>query len=71
MFSVPSERKYEEKGGPGITQILDTLRGSEDALKDRTHFLDAHLLFWLLAAPGGHAKNFSLFLEPHGRFRLT
>lgn len=71
VFSVPCERKYEEKGGPGITQILDTLRGSEDALTDRTHFLAAQLLFWLLAAPDGHAKNFSLFLEPHGRFRLT
>lgn len=29
------------------------------------------LLFWLLAAPDGDAKNFSIFLEPQGRFRLT
>jgi serine/threonine-protein kinase HipA len=29
------------------------------------------LLFWLLAAPDGHAKNFSLFLEAKGRYKLT
>ena len=33
--------------------------------------MSAQLLFWLLAAPDGHAKNFSLFIEPQGRFRLT
>ena len=66
-----SEQKYEEKGGPGISSILNTLRGSDDAENDRANFLAAQLLFWILAAPDGHAKNFSLFLEPHGRFRLT
>ncbi|WP_445954528.1 HipA domain-containing protein [Thauera sp. SDU_THAU2] len=34
-------------------------------------FLAAQLLFWLLAAPDGHAKNFSIFLLPGSRFRLT
>lgn len=68
---LPSERKYEERGGPGMTDILDTLRGSEHAEADRNNFLAMQLLFWLLAAPDGHAKNFSIFLEPHGRFRLT
>lgn len=71
VFGVRCERKYEEKGGPGIAEILDTLRGSDEAETDRSHFLAAQLLFWLLAAPDGHAKNFSLFLEPLGRFRLT
>ena len=68
---LPSEMKYEENGGPGIVNILDTLRGSEHAAIDRSNFLTVQLLFWLLAAPDGHAKNFSLFLEPQGRFRLT
>ncbi len=31
----------------------------------------AQLLFWLIGAPDGHAKNFSLFLKPGGRFSLT
>jgi serine/threonine-protein kinase HipA len=29
------------------------------------------MIFWLLGATDGHAKNFSVFLRPGGRFRLT
>lgn len=68
---VSSEQKYEANGGPGVDDILDTLRGSQNAAEDRSNFLSAQLLFWLLAAPDGHAKNFSIFLEPQERFRLT
>jgi serine/threonine-protein kinase HipA len=31
----------------------------------------AQVLFWLLRAPDGHAKNFSIQLLPRGRFQLT
>jgi serine/threonine-protein kinase HipA len=31
----------------------------------------AQVVYWLLAAPDGHAKNFSVFLHPGGRFRMT
>ena len=31
----------------------------------------AQILFWMLRAPDGHAKNFSIHLLPDGRFRLT
>lgn len=68
---LPSSAKYQEHGGPGIDRILDTLRGSQQAEQDRRDFLAAQLVFWLLAAPDGHAKNFSLFIKPGGRFRLT
>src|SRR5690606_19616726 len=63
--------KYEDRGGPGIDSILSTLRGSENAIVDRNNFLAAQLLFWILAASDGHAKNFSIFLEPRGRFYMT
>jgi serine/threonine-protein kinase HipA len=33
--------------------------------------LCAQLLFWFLAAIDGHAKNFSLFVLPGGRYRMT
>jgi serine/threonine-protein kinase HipA len=29
------------------------------------------IVFWLLGATDGHAKNFSVFLYPGGRFRMT
>ncbi len=68
---IPNERKYEEHGGPGMSTILSVLRGSESAEGDRETFLAAQLLFWMLAAPDGHAKNFSIFIEALGRYHLT
>ncbi len=33
--------------------------------------LKAQILFWLIGATDGHAKNFSVFLGPGGSYRLT
>lgn len=70
-LSVPPTRKYESDGGPGIAAILNLLQGSDDPEADRRFFLKAQIVFWLLGATDGHAKNFSVFLRPGGRFRLT
>lgn len=64
-------RKYETDGGPGLTDIARVLQGSESREDDLATLLRAQLLFWMLAATDGHAKNFSLRLLPQGRFRLT
>lgn len=71
VLGIPPERKYESHGGPGIDAILDKLRGSQEAEADRRRFLKSQIIFWLLGAPDGHAKNFSVSLESEGRFRLT
>jgi serine/threonine-protein kinase HipA len=70
-LSVPPTRKYESDGGPGMPAILDLLKASDEPDTDRRLFLKAQIMFWLLAATDGHAKNFSIFLQPGGRFRLT
>lgn len=70
-LSVPSARKYESDGGPGMGRILELVKGSDNPETDRRLFLKAQILFWLLGATDGHAKNFSLFLRPGGRFVLT
>lgn len=67
-LSVPPTHKYQEDGGPGIPQILELLRGSDTPLPDQRAFLKANIVFWLLGATDGHAKNFSLVLRPGGRF---
>jgi len=64
-------RKYEADGGPGIAEIASILAGSVHAAADLRTFLKAQLLFWMLAAPDGHAKNFSLRILPRGRYALT
>ena len=68
---TPPHLKYESNGGPGIDRILDVLRGSLRCDRDRETFFRAQLLFWMLCAPDGHAKNFSLSLHAGGAFSLA
>lgn len=63
--------KYEYDGGPGIADAMRLLLGSQEGSKDRERFFFTQMLFWLLAAIDGHAKNFSLFLEPGSAYRMT
>ena len=69
--ATPSALKYESDGGPGIERIMELLLGSERAAEDRRDFMRTQLVFWLLAAIDGHAKNFSIFLRAGGAYRLT
>ena len=70
-LSVPPTRKYQSDGGPGIIQILDLLKGSDTPAKDQKTVLKAQMLFWLIGATDGHAKNFSIFLGPGGSYHVT
>lgn len=67
----PAHRKYEEDGGPTLADGLQLLAGSSDAAMDRQVFLLTQLAFWLLAAPDGHAKNFSIFLRQGQRYDMA
>lgn len=64
-------QKYEAEGGPGMDAIMKLLDSSLNRELDRYHFFMAQLLFWMLAAIDGHAKNFSLFIRPEGRYEMT
>ncbi|MEJ8572755.1 type II toxin-antitoxin system HipA family toxin [Microbaculum marinum] len=70
-LSVPPTLKYQNEGGPGMAAILDLLKGSDEPATDQKTFLKAQLIFWLIGATDGHAKNFSIFLGPGGSFRVT
>lgn len=70
-MGVAPALKYESDGGPGIQEIMTFLLGSANALDDRRLFMQVQVLFWLLAAIDGHAKNFSIFIRPRGEFSLT
>jgi serine/threonine-protein kinase HipA len=69
-LSVPPARKYESDGGPGIRDLAELLKGSDAPDLDRKILFKAQIVFWLLGATDGHAKNFSIRLAPGGRFRL-
>jgi serine/threonine-protein kinase HipA len=64
-------QKYQSDGGPGIVDLMTLLRGSQRPQEDRMQLFRSLLLFWLLAAIDGHAKNVSLSLGIGGSFRLT
>ena len=70
-LSVPPTRKYQSEGGPGVVEIVELLKGSDTPEDDIAVFLRACVVFWLIGASDGHAKNFSIFLGPGGRFRMT
>lgn len=64
-------RKYQSDGGPGIAQIMELLLGSDHAEQNRRNFFKTQLIFWVLAATDGHAKNFSIAHQAGGRYRAT
>jgi serine/threonine-protein kinase HipA len=70
-LSIPSARKYQSDGGPGMKEIFELLKGSDEPSKDIATFMRAAIVFWLIGATDAHAKNFSVFLNPGGRFNLT
>jgi serine/threonine-protein kinase HipA len=64
-------RKYQSDGGPGIAQVMELLLGSDHVARDRNNFFKTQIIFWVLAAIDGHAKNFSIAQLPGGRYRAT
>ena len=71
VFGTAPHLKYEADGGPGMADIARVLAGSVNAEANLKNFIKTQLLFWMLAAPDGHAKNFSLRILPRGRYTLT
>jgi serine/threonine-protein kinase HipA len=63
--------KYENDGGPGMAKCLQLLSGSADPLQDKLAFQLTQLAFWLMAATDGHAKNYSIFLQPGDSYVMT
>ena len=70
-LGVPSSRKYQNEGGPGAADIIRLLAASDAPTTDQKAFLASQIIFWLIGATDGHAKNFSLFLHPGGGLKLT
>ena len=60
-LSFPPTRKYQSDKGPGMVEILKLLNSSDVPAEDQKTFLKAQILFWLIGATDGHAKNFSIF----------
>jgi serine/threonine-protein kinase HipA len=68
-LGVSPYKKYQNEGGPGCVAISNFLLGSKNG-DDRLAFFRGLMVFDLLYATDGHAKNFSVFLTRSG-FELT
>jgi len=63
-LSIPNFGKYENDGGPGVNKIMSLLNESRQREMDRHLFMKTQVVFFLLAAIDGHAKNFSVRWSP-------
>ncbi len=75
-LGIPPTRKYQStvighQNGPSAVDILKLLAASDEPAKDRANFFKSQIIFWLIGATDGHAKNFSIYLRPGGGFALT
>lgn len=66
-LGVPPTRKYENEGGPSVARIVGLLREhSRSVVDDVATFIDALALNWIIGGTDGHAKNFSILIDPTG-----
>ena len=70
-LGVPPTVKYQNAGGPKLVDVLSLLSRSDTPLEDQRTVFMAQILFWLMGATDGHAKNFSIFLRPNNQMALT
>jgi len=70
-LGLASHLKYEADGGPGVQALASVLHNGVAGRADIGTLLTVQLLFWMLGAPDGHAKNFSIAWLPMGRYQLT
>lgn len=68
---MPPGLKYESDGGPGVRAIMKLLATSREPECDRRNFFEAQVIYWMLGATDGHAKNFSIFLQAGGAYEMT
>lgn len=68
---ISSLLKYQSDGGLSINDCMKLLSSSDNATIDKEHFFKAQIIFYLLAATDGHAKNFSFTHLPDNRYKLT
>jgi serine/threonine-protein kinase HipA len=65
-LGIMPTRKYQNEGGPGPRDIIESLRThSTNREADLNTFIDALGFNWLIAGTDAHAKNFSLLLSGH------
>jgi serine/threonine-protein kinase HipA len=71
-LAIPPDKKYQNEGGPGISQIIGAIdRFSSKSSEDRVRFIQAIALNFIIFGTDAHAKNYSLLIAPVNQVRLA
>jgi serine/threonine-protein kinase HipA len=71
-LAVMPMQKYQNEGGPGVSDVVELLRTHSTAREeDVSTFVDAVGFNWLIAGTDAHAKNYSLLIAGGPRVRLA
>jgi serine/threonine-protein kinase HipA len=71
-LGVPSYRKYEKDGGPGLREYLDLIRRySSRVIDDEPQLMDRIAFNYVIGNADAHAKNFALLYPELGVARLA
>jgi len=72
LAGIPSDRKYEQDGGPCIVQCADLIRTfSSQPAVDLRRFVEWIFFNLYTGNNDSHAKNLSMYRLPNGAMRLT
>ena len=63
-LGIPSDRKYQNEGGPGIRETVELLRSATGVpAQELPRFWEALVFNWLIGNCDAHGKNFSLLYD--------
>jgi serine/threonine-protein kinase HipA len=63
-LGVPSDRKYQAEGGPGVREVAELLRSATAVpAQELPRFWEALVFNWLIGNCDAHGKNFSLLYD--------
>jgi serine/threonine-protein kinase HipA len=66
-LNLPSAKKYEKEGGPGLSACFDVIATySTQPAKDRLHLISWVIFNYLIGNADAHAKNLSLLITSEG-----
>ena len=69
--ALATREKYQQRGGPGLFDIMTLLQFSERPDVDRDRFMRAQAFNYLIAGTDAHARNYSISYARGGEFRLS
>ena len=71
-LGVMPTKKYQNEGGPGVSDVLQLLSAQSSAREvDMDTFLGAIGFNWMIAGADAHAKNYALLISGGPRVRLA